>query len=499
MNSHPGQHGNMDLAAILHATASYNPETRTEQEAMLDAAIFLSVAESAIRRATRASTPPECWGCHGIQDLHEHRLHLFKDCPHKTREVVKSNFYRHLQEYKDFMRQRRQSGDTSKSFAPGATTGSNMMVNTAQWQTQGFPSAEAASLVTTIANAATPPTARNGCLMALVHSLAPPKTKDLHVNWPAQVVQETPVPAHLTLPESNKRSRQDSNYHMFSLWAQEGGGECIQPRRPWKRPQQRDPQLRRYLPESAACPSSNSPIAETPDDKGGQLMAMCDTGAGLNLGNLQYHVSCYKIAPSLVESYFTFDEEGFDPITIGGVDGQSQGGLSLPAIITYYHLLPYEVNGRPATISIGLAEGTATNTILSHPFLRTKQAHIDYKHNAIRLNKIGARLTMFDHIPMKSEAAPSSGGGNPQSFMARFRAAQQPEQKWHGLQPVTDTDDTGGIQANALFTSDLSSNYLSLLPDLHHMFVGLTQTKADRIVMMASAEIHPVDLAAVAQ
>jgi hypothetical protein len=64
---------------------------------------------------------------------------------------------------------------------------------------------------------------------------------------------------------------------------------------------------------------------------------------------------------------------------------------------------------------------------------------------------------------------------------------------------VTDTDDTGDIQAGALFTSDLSSDYLSLLPDLHHMFVGLTQTKADRIVTMASAEIHPVDLAAATQ
>ena len=99
--------GNMDLAAIFHATASYNPATRTEQEAMLDAAIFLSVAESAIRRATRASTPPECWGCHGIQDLHEQRFQLFKDCPHKMREDVKPNFYRHVQEYKDFMHQRR--------------------------------------------------------------------------------------------------------------------------------------------------------------------------------------------------------------------------------------------------------------------------------------------------------------------------------------------------------------------------------------------------------
>jgi hypothetical protein len=104
------------------------------------------------------------------------------------------------------------------------------------------------------------------------------------------------------------------------------------------------------------------------------------------------------------------------------VDGQSQGGLSLTAIITYY--LPYEVNGRPATISIGLAKGTATNTILSHPLLRTMQAHIDYEHNAVMLNKIGAKLTMSDHIPMKSEAAPSSGGGNTQSFMAKFRSAQ---------------------------------------------------------------------------
>jgi hypothetical protein len=66
--------------------------------------------------------------------------------------------------------------------------GSNIMVNTEQWQTQGFSSAEAANLVTTIANAATPSTARNGCLMALVHSLDPPKTKDPRVNWPAQVV-----------------------------------------------------------------------------------------------------------------------------------------------------------------------------------------------------------------------------------------------------------------------------------------------------------------------
>jgi hypothetical protein len=64
---------------------------------------------------------------------------------------------------------------------------------------------------------------------------------------------------------------------------------------------------------------------------------------------------------------------------------------------------------------------------------------------------------------------------------------------------VTDTDDNKYIQAGALFTSDLLSDYLSLLPDLHHMLASLTQTKADCIVTMASAEQHPVDLAAATQ
>jgi hypothetical protein len=117
------------------------------------------------------------------------------------------------------------------------------------------------------------------------------------------------------------------------------------------------------------------------------------------------------MAPHLVKSCFTFTEEGLDPILIGGMDGQSQSRLSLTTIITFYP--PYKVNGRAATMSDGLAEETATNTILSHPFLRTMRAHIDYEHNAIILNNtgakltphtIGAKLTMFHHIPMKSEA-----------------------------------------------------------------------------------------------
>ena len=61
--------------------------------------------------------------------------------------------------------------------------------------------------------------------------------------------------------------------------------------------------------------------------------------------------------------------------------------------------------------------------------------------------------------------------------------------------PVDETDDTLCRKADSLFTSDLSTDYLHLLPDLHHIFVGLTQVEATRIVTMASGEIQRIDLA----
>jgi hypothetical protein len=57
------------------------------------------------------------------------------------------------------------------------------------------------------------------------------------------------------------------------------------------------------------------------------------------------------------------------------------------------------------------------------------------------------------------------------------------------------TDNTQCCKADNLFTSDLSTGYLHLLPDLHHIFIGLTQVEATCIVTMVLAEIHPIDLA----
>jgi hypothetical protein len=56
-------------------------------------------------------------------------------------------------------------------------------------------------------------------------------------------------------------------------------------------------------------------------------------------------------------------------------------------------------------------------------------------------------------------------------------------------------DDTQCPKADNLFTSNLSTDYLHLLPDLHHIFVGLTQVEATHIVTMAPGEIQPINLA----
>jgi hypothetical protein len=53
-----------------------NATTRSSNEAMVDATIFLNVAEEALRKATRTTSPPDCWGCHGIQDLQDGFFHI---------------------------------------------------------------------------------------------------------------------------------------------------------------------------------------------------------------------------------------------------------------------------------------------------------------------------------------------------------------------------------------------------------------------------------------
>jgi hypothetical protein len=132
---------------------------------MVDAIIFLSVAEEALQKATWTTSPPDCWGCHGIADLHNKRWHLFRECPNKQREDIQTQFRKHAREYKAFMEATRKNGTTDLYKPPGVLL--NMAQVTHQWQTMGFPSIEVAQLWETIGAAETLPSTQAACFAAI--------------------------------------------------------------------------------------------------------------------------------------------------------------------------------------------------------------------------------------------------------------------------------------------------------------------------------------------
>ena len=70
------------------------------------------------------------------------------------------------------------------------------------------------------------------------------------------------------------------------------------------------------------------------------MSGLDDTGAGLNLENLEYHQSVAERHPNLVLKFeYLKDLEGMDPFNISGVDGgkessQVKGGVDVTAVIT---------------------------------------------------------------------------------------------------------------------------------------------------------------------
>ena len=120
----------------------------------------------------------------------------------------------------------------------------------------------------------------------------------------------------------------------------------------------------------------NFPIGEGP--KSSYSSGLADTGAGLNLVNLEYHQSVAERHTNLVSKFaYLKDLEDMDPFNISGVDGgkegeQGNGGVDVTVVITYKTY--FVVNGKPKTVSLALGEGVACNTIFSWSFLKKIRA-----------------------------------------------------------------------------------------------------------------------------
>ena len=64
------------------------------------AAIHISVAEQAIRKATgRVNAPLECWGCTNSPIYHAYRFHTYRNCPNNMYPDVAERVKRSIQQY----------------------------------------------------------------------------------------------------------------------------------------------------------------------------------------------------------------------------------------------------------------------------------------------------------------------------------------------------------------------------------------------------------------
>jgi hypothetical protein len=158
------------------------------------------------------------------------------------------------------------------------------------------------------------------------------------------------------------------------------------------------------LDMSQVLPHVRLPIGS---DGSASLFAMVDSGAGLNLGRLQYHLDIATKAPHLV-AYFGYlrdehlkDSSNQDEFTLGQV-GEGDGP-KVTAVIVYYTNFICDANN--VTIAFGLTDSCTTNTIIGFPFLKAADGISMFGSNALVLQRFGVTLNMDYSVPLLANQA----------------------------------------------------------------------------------------------
>ena len=170
----------------------------------------------------------------------------------------------------------------------------------------------------------------------------------------------------------------------------------------------------------------NLPIANVP--KSSYMSGLDDTGAGLNLENIEEHQSVTEHHPDLVLKFsYLKDLEDMDIFNISGLDGgkeseQGKVGVDVTALFTFK--TPFMVNGKLMTVYIALREGVACNTIFLWPFLQTIKASIMTKKKALFSGLLIEQFRMEIIFPQRSKEAPKTPEGLPLSLPVSIQGKQ---------------------------------------------------------------------------
>jgi len=267
----------------------------------------------------------DCVGC-GSPD------HFWFQCPHKNDPTYKARAEKELQSF-----HRPMVAATFQECHEQLVT---------SWKKEGFPSQDAAALMCQIIDPSTTPTVLAACYSTLANKSGCNKCGvDVLGNGggghDSEVVgrhidpNKPPMsfPCFVDLPE-----KQAAAYQATLQW------------------------MEANIQMSHVLPHIRWPIGlPGTDNPPGTILALLDTGTGLNVGRLEYHESIFKRHPDLMAQFsYLKDFEGVAPFGLGGVvksKGETPSN-DIKAFITYK--APFAVNGRAVQVTFGLGREVAT-------------------------------------------------------------------------------------------------------------------------------------------
>ena len=381
---------------VMMAQAQRAMTSSSGDELLMQAAVFASLAEEVINNALVKAGEAlprgkSCWGCN--------EPHLFRDCPLRNDPQVAQKVRQHLREWRERRRGGHQSD--SKPQALPATTTMNPFSNRTEevvstWKEEGFPSEQAAVLMCQIVDPSTPAVTRQVVYQSLATSYDRNRSKKARSTPTKQI--DGPgessggsgsVFSLIVIPQLR------TDVHVFEAQMR---------------------QLDAALQVSQQLPHIRFPIGPTASPQGA-LLALMDTGAGLNLGRLSYHKSIAEQRPEIVHQFaYLKDLDNLRPFGLGGVHGTSDNDNDVEAVISYK--TPYRRNGKPVVITVALGERVATNTILSLPFLVAIKASILFESMTLVSGVLGDSYKIDMMVPLRADRAPTITQAMPSSYAA---------------------------------------------------------------------------------
>ena len=375
-------------AAVLQAFSNANPEVliKTEPEvvgllAELSIAANLSPAEIAMRQASRMYRPSTCWGCGDLEKYKGSNIHHFNKCPHKNDPDVMRAGTAKIVEFCERMKNRfkeRAAAEAATVTTPPPTDTTPPAHFTRQgsgtlkqlknnWQEYGYPSKSIAELTANIANPATSSDKRSRLFAKLATELAKKQststtiqsedsTGQVFVCYPA-------IPMMIEIPLF-------SAIHNPAVWP---------------------------IQVSNQLPHVRMPVGRKSDKKKQEaIMFLADSGAGLNLGHLEYFMVLHANFPHLVKDFKPWNEcTSMEMLSIGGVSEAQKVHVSH---IVKLHT-PFEIKGRPVYIAVGLSNKVTTTAILGLPFFRSTKSQLDFKNDVLTIGVFGTSLKLEYHLP----------------------------------------------------------------------------------------------------